>query len=342
VNSDYTNPYVSSATQSVVTYVPTASDGGNEGQAETIYDYSKPIDTSTAPAEADTAQSAYTIFDSAREQFKIGKYNRALFLVNQALVDLPNDPVLHEFRAVTLFALKRYVEAAAVEYAALSAGPGWDWATLVGLYNSEDDYTRQFRALETYVEERPNAAPAQFLLGYHYLVQGHQEEAAAHFAKAAELRPGDTLSATLAEGLAKPPSSPVIPPAPTAVAAAAPTPPQTLRSGQLEASEPVKQPSSSLPADLAGVWMAQPNDQMAVTLTLTSDGTFSWAVSTDGQTHTIQGRASYKDDVLVLDQDDGPPLSGKIEVEASKTAFTFKPPGAPKDVAGLPFTRQPS
>jgi hypothetical protein len=64
-------------------------------------------------------------------------------------------------------------------------------------------------------------------------------------------------------------------------------------------------------------------------------------VSEAGRTETIQGQASYKDDVLMLGQEDGPPLSGKVEVEASKTAFTFKPPGA-KDADGLAFMRQAS
>ena len=77
---------------------------------------------------------------------------------------LPDDPVLHEFRGLALFALRRYDEAAAVVYAVLSAGPGWNWATLVGLYPSVDAYTDQLRALEEYVKQDPTAAAPQFLL----------------------------------------------------------------------------------------------------------------------------------------------------------------------------------
>ena len=50
--------------------------------------------------------------------------------VNQAIAKKPNDPVLHEFRALILFATKEYKASAAVVYAVLSMGPGWDWATL--------------------------------------------------------------------------------------------------------------------------------------------------------------------------------------------------------------------
>ena len=54
----------------------------------------------------------------------------ALAQVDQAIAQVPNDTVLHEFRGLVLFALGRYKEAAAADYAVLSAGPGWDWTTL--------------------------------------------------------------------------------------------------------------------------------------------------------------------------------------------------------------------
>ena len=42
---------------------------------------------------------------------------------------MPNDASLHEFRALVLFALGQYEQAAATLYAVLSNGPGWDWTT---------------------------------------------------------------------------------------------------------------------------------------------------------------------------------------------------------------------
>ena len=43
---------------------------------------------------------------------------------------------------------QRYDEAAAVAYTVLTAGPGWNWTTLVGLYPDVDTYTNQLRAVE--------------------------------------------------------------------------------------------------------------------------------------------------------------------------------------------------
>ena len=59
---------------------------------------------------------------------------------------MPNDPTLHEFRRLVLFALDRYDEAAAALYAVLSVGPGWDWTTLISLYGDPETYTQQLRA----------------------------------------------------------------------------------------------------------------------------------------------------------------------------------------------------
>ena len=43
---------------------------------------------------------------------------------------------------------ERYPEAAAVTYAVLADGPGWDWDTMISLYPGVDAYTGQLRALE--------------------------------------------------------------------------------------------------------------------------------------------------------------------------------------------------
>ena len=54
---------------------------------------------------------------------------------------------------------------------------------------------------------------------------------------------------------------------------------------------------------------------------------------------TIQGQAGFQDDVLVLGQEGGPPLTGKVRLDPAGGAFTFKPPGSPDDVPGLEFTK---
>ncbi len=329
--SGYSNPYITPATQVVVVQQPVAVpvDGGVIPPAQQVvaYDYSEPINITAAPPEPAVAESAQKVFESARDSFKAGDYGRALALADQALAMLPDDPVLHEFRGLALFALRRYDEAAAVEYAVLSTGPGWNWATLVGLYPSVDAYTDHLRALEAYVKQNPTAAAPRFLLAYFYLVQGNEEEAAAQFAGVARLQPEDELSAKLAAALASDAGPPV-----------------PLTTDGAEALAPPAAPDDAAPPPppeaLAGTWVARPDPKVTITLVLQPDGTFSWAVTEGGRTQTIQGQAGYQDNVLVLGQEEGPPLTGKVALRPDEDSFTFKPPGAPDDTAGLTFARE--
>ena len=165
------------------------------------YDYSQPINATTPPPDHSVANQAMTVFDSAREAFRGGDYAKALELVDQALKSMPNDATLHEFRALVLFALKRYDEAAGVLYAVLSVGPGWDWTTLISLYADPETYTQQLRALESYCGQSPESAAGRFVLGYHYLTQGHADAAVRQFKIVATLQPKDQLSAQLIQQL---------------------------------------------------------------------------------------------------------------------------------------------
>ena len=106
---------------------------------------------------------------------------------------MPNDAVLHEFRSLVLFALNNYREAATAAYAVLSAGPGWNWTTLSGLYQNVADYTTQLRALEAYVKENPSSSDAHFLLAYHYLTTGFPDAAQKQLRDVDKLTPNDRL-----------------------------------------------------------------------------------------------------------------------------------------------------
>ena len=172
------------------------------------YDYSQPIDTTGAPASATVADPAMATFDAARASFKQGDYDQALQQTDDALAKLPNDTALHEFRALCLFALGRYDEAAATLYAVLSVGPGWDWTTLIGLYPDVDVYTAQLRALEAYCNANPTRPPPRFVLAYHYLTQGHTEAAVDVLKQVVALKPSDTLSAKLLRQLDPPKDQP--------------------------------------------------------------------------------------------------------------------------------------
>src|SRR5262249_7325057 len=142
----YTNPYVS---YSSTTIVPGA------------YDYSQPLLSASALPSQSVADDAETLFSTARASFKEGNFALALQQADAAVAKNPNDASLHEFRALSLFALGRYDEAASALYAVLSVGPGWDWPTLIGLYPNVNVYTSQLRALESFTQSTPQSSSAR-------------------------------------------------------------------------------------------------------------------------------------------------------------------------------------
>jgi tetratricopeptide (TPR) repeat protein len=314
VSSSYVNPYYTAPTTVVVQNQPAAAPAPT-------YDYSQPINVAADPPEESATDTAMQVFQAARDSFKAGDYSRALTLTDQALQQQPNDPTLHEFRALALFALKRYDDAAAVAYAVLTAGPGWNWTTLVGLYPDADTYTNQLRALEAQVRSNPQAAPSQFLLGYHYLVQGNADAARNRFAKVVELQPQDQLSARFAKALTKP--------EPASADDAKPD------EGPAPATAP---PPGPPPAQLVGTWKARPAPETAITLDLTDQGAFTWDVAVKDQKETLTGEAEFRDDILTLARADGPPLAGKVEPGATAETFQLKLLGGP-DAPTLTFTK---
>ena len=83
----------------------------------------------------------------------------------------------------------------------LTAGPGWDWATLCGLYPNVSVYTQQLRALEAYCGQNLSSAPARFVLAYHYLTEGHTLASLQQLKEVASLQPRDGLAPQLARQL---------------------------------------------------------------------------------------------------------------------------------------------
>ena len=272
------------------------------------------------PGAVDTAQDALT---AARESFRAGDYARALTLTDQALAQTPNDPILHEFRALVLFALKRYKEAAATAYAVLTAGPGWNWATMVGLYPDVDTYNNQLRDLEASVRQNPNCAPGRFLLAYHYLVQGHKDAAANEFQNVVKLEPKDQLSARFAAALGA--TAPRAAQAPRAACtgrrhrrgkAGGSRPGRSRRQPPSQAGGRVQHSGGRAPAAGTAAEPARPvvgqteREDRPSPCPLNPDGTFTWTVTQDGKSQTLQGWAGYQDQILTLAQETGPALGG--------------------------------
>jgi tetratricopeptide (TPR) repeat protein len=288
--------------------------GGGAAVAAAPYDYSQPIETTTAPAEEASADPAVALFDAARASFQQGNYTDALSKADSALAKLPNDTTLHEFRALCLFALKRYDESAAALYAVLSVGPGWDWATLVGLYPDVDTYTAQLRALEGFCSSHRDSAAGFFVLAYHYLTQGSTDAAVSVLKDVVALKPGDTLSTQLLRQLSPPSAS-------TTTAAPEPaesTPPEG--------------------ATIAGTWQASPAADTTIALTIQPGGEFTWRVTLKGQSRQFAGKSTYGEGLLTLVQDAGPALVGRV-IWKDASHMTFHLVGDGTEDPGLSFSR---
>ena len=298
----------------------------------TSYNYSQPISTTSPAPQPAVFDQAVTSFDSARDAFWSGDYARALTLVDPAIQGMPNDAVLHEFRALTLFALQRYHEAAAALYSVLSVGRGWDWTTLAGFYPNVSVYTDQLRALENYCNQNAGSSSAQFVLAYQYLTEGYTDAALQRLKRVVALQPKDTLSANLirqldptakmtsALGSAQPASSPPAPGAGRLVPTVH-TSPGPAKEGHME-----------------GVWSAQPDQQTAVTLTFQDAGHYTWKVAHQGQSRALQGKMVCGNGILTLTQQQGAPIVGNVTWQ-DETHFTFKVPGTGPEDPGLAFAK---
>jgi tetratricopeptide (TPR) repeat protein len=317
--SSYYNPYYGGYGAGVVAQQPI------------VYDYAQPIDSQAAAPDETVANQAVTTFDSAREAFKAGQYEKALDLVNQSIQSMPNDAALHEFRAAAFFALKRYDEAAAALYAVLSAGPGWDWTTMIGLYGDPAVYTQQLRALELYCSQNPNSAPAHFVLAYEYLTAEHPEAAVRQLKIVQTLQPKDTLSAQLITQL----SQPQQPTGEGGVAAAAGAP------AQAPAAAP---PGGAAPAGIQGklagaTWSADAPAGAKITVAFTGEDRFTWKVDKDGKTHEFAGRFTFDNGILTLVQDqNNNTMVGNVTWQ-DDSHFNFKVINGPPDDHGLSFTK---
>ena len=294
---------------------------------EAPYDYSQPIVIAKAPPSINPTladQRAAQFLDAAHDAFARGDYTTAMTQVNGAIAVKPNDTVPHEFRALVLFATRRYKEAAGAAYAVLSVGPGWDWATLAGMYPDINVYTAQLRALEQYRNDHPSAPEAHFLLAYHYMSCGHSEAAVGELRQAVQLSPRDQLSAQLLAALTqqqnpadvKPSLVTTLPPA----APAAPAAPVTA-------------------AGLVGNWTATRSDGASFSLEIAKDGTYSWRHTLQGQSQNFSGGFTVADNLLILKEGGNPAMIGQI-TQQDANHFNFKLAGNNPADPGLAFTKK--
>jgi tetratricopeptide (TPR) repeat protein len=285
-------------------------------------DYSQPIVTTSALPDPNSPSMTTSASegDQARDAFYKGDYPAALAAVDAALAKAPSDTVLHEFRALVLFAMQRYREAASALYAVLSVGPGWDWTTMSGLYPSVDVYTPQLRALEDYVRQNPDSPDGHFVLAYQYMTAGYTTAAAHQLEQVVKLVPNDQVSRQLLAMI-----GPADGAAPTAATVEGP---QTGRNDtQLTA-----------PSNITGSWKAPATGGGTIDLSLDQGGRFSWKFGHGDKTQAFDGKYELAGTTLVLEYDNGGTMVAKVNSEAPDR-FSFKMIGGPPSDPGLTFSR---
>jgi hypothetical protein len=277
------------------------------------------------PAPPQPDQAGMTAFNEGMANFKQGRYADALVQFDIAIAKLPGDPVVHEMRALSYFALGQFQQSAAVLNALLASTPGMDWTTMSGLFGNIDDYTEHLRSLESHISSNPDDAAARFVLAYHYLVTGHTEDAIAELEIVTKLQPKDVTAQQILAGLTstRDAANPRIASSP-----AAPTP--------TEAAKPAVEGPTT---DLVGSWKATTPD-VTIELTVTEEFAFTWKASPkDKEPVELKGEISMQDGILVLGTENQGAMSGQVTSEGDDQ-FRFAPPGAPDTEKGLTFVRQ--
>lgn len=289
--------------------------------ASVPYNYSQPVvinnyvdasattgDASVVAAPVVESEQALSTFDQGLQQFKSGAYPQALKTFDAALKELPNDPVVHEVRALTLFALGQYTPAAASLNSLLSSAPGMDWTTMSSLYGNVDDYSAQLTKLESFCEANKTDAAAYFVLSYHYLVVGEKEGATAALQVVVQNQPKDATAKRMLDALL-PPKAAI---------------PNSIGDGSA--------------TDLVGTWQAKAASS-TIELSITEDSTFAWKATEPGQPPVeLTGELNADNDAIVLVNEAQGSMAGIVKSQGPDK-WQFLLDGAPIDDPGLTFSR---
>jgi tetratricopeptide (TPR) repeat protein len=299
--------------------------------AETVpFDYSQPVVVNNyisadaeggdadAVAQSTESEQSLTMFDEGLAKFKSGDYASALSTFDATLQQLPGDPVVHEVRALTLFALGQYQPAAAALNSFLSSAPGMDWTTMSGLYGNTNDYTSQLRSLESYCQSNPKDASSHFVLAYHYLALGSKDDAVTALKVVVENQPKDYTAKRMLDALAPP-----VAPAP-----ASPTENPSDAEGE----------DSSPETDLVGKWRAMAGTT-TIELDITENSEFFWKATQSGETPVeLKGLINSGADAIALETEDKGTMTGSVK-SLGPDKWQFALTGAPPSDPGLSFER---
>lgn len=318
--TSYYNPY----------YVASATPIYNYSQPVVVQNYYTTDDTGAqVPAAPQPTAEQLQPFDAGLAQFKAGDYAGALQKFDQALRGVPNDPVIHEVRALTLFALDRYQEAGAALNALLASSPGMDWTTMSGLYGDPNAYTEQLRKLEAYCRANQTDAAALFALTYQYLVIGQQDTAVTLLKHIVKLQPKDLVAARMLSSLEPEQTAAADPATPATPAPATPATPAT----------PTAPAAADAPqTDLVGSWKATAG-KTTIELSITEDSQYTWQAATaDEKPVKLEGQLTTAPDAIILSNEAQGDMMGKVK-SLGPDKFDFTIAGSPPNDPGLSFSR---
>ncbi len=328
----YSNPY---RTQNVAIYEAPAPASAPTPPPVYNIDYSQPLAMAAQPAvEVMDAQpeekqelaetKALESLDAARTAFKDRDYITALGKTQEALAYDPGDPVIHEFRALCLFALGKYADAAIVLNSVLASGPGWGWETMIGIYDAQSTYTEHLKTLEDYAYSNEKSGDAQFLLGYHYMTAGFMAEASIAFGAASKLHPADSVSQQLHQ-----------------LASSSATGEESATGDVAEEAEPEEMELIPPPAleDLRGAWVADRGEEGTITLAITPEDKFTWTFTRGEKSNELSGEASINEGLLVLTAAEAQ-MVGAAAVGEGKEKMSFILAGGPPGDPGLAFVKK--
>ena len=148
------------------------------------------------------------------------------------------------------------------------------------------------------------------MLAYHYLTQEFVAAAIDRFKLAAALEPRDNLSAQLIQLLEHAPR----------------------HLAPVTASTRINEP-------IEGRWIAQPDNDVNIRLTIQKGGRFLWNVSQQGKDRQFQGKSTEQDGTLALVQEqNNDTMIGNVQW-TDRAHFVFRVMGAAESDPGLSFTK---
>lgn len=262
--------------------------------------------------------------DRSRASFLREDYLAALKEVDEAISYQPGDSAQHEYRALILFALGKYDDAAGVLNPILASGPGWDRRTMIGLYPAESTYLDQLAKLEDYVKSTSGRPAPRFLLGYHYLVNGRLADAEREFAEVTRLQPSDGIARQLRD-LAKN---------------------STTETPEKQVDETIPREDDAPPVEslstrqLVGTWTSNRGENGIVVLSLRDDASFTWTYTRGDKKTDLSGTYEIDDrGLLVLSSEDAQMVGRATLPEANKLTFVLE--GGPEGDPGITFIQTP-